>query len=245
MEDRPIDTPARLIDIHTHMIPSGDDGVQTVQQAVAFCREAARRGTRVLYGTPHVNPELPLSRKREAGIRDAYAEMVRRLDGALELRLGFELRPSRALLEEDPWRYRLDELEAVLVECPLPHTGESLAGAIELAEYIHDSGLRPILAHPERALSVIQRPQLAFELAERGWVLQITAGSMLGLHGVDAQRTAWPLLDATTAVVASDGHRPDRPPFLDTAYAAVTARLGCPRADALFRAHALRSRLTG
>jgi tyrosine-protein phosphatase YwqE len=74
--------------------------------------------------------------------------------------------------------------------------------------------------------------------------VQITAGSMLGLHGVDAQRTAWLLLDAPLAIVASDGHRPDRPPFLDTAHAAVSARLGRRRADALFQAHALLDRLS-
>lgn len=222
------------------MIPSGDDGVTTIDEALAFCHDAAQRGTAVLYATPHVNPELTLSREREVRLKNACAEMVERLDGALDFRLGFEVYPAKELLDEDPRRYRLDQLECILIECPLPHMGEpSLAGAILLAEHVQTFGLLPILAHPERTVAVIAQPHLALELAERGWVLQITAGSIVGLHGEAAQRTGWMLLESPRALVASDGHRPNRPPFLDAAYARVSARFGANRARDLFQAQIL------
>jgi len=230
----------RFVDIHTHLIPSGDDGVQTIGAAVDFCREASRRGTAILYATPHVNRELPLSPEREARVRAAHAAIAEQLDGEIDYRLGFELFPTEELLTEDPRRYQLDQLEAILVECPLPHQGApGLATAIALAEHIESASLLPVLAHPERTETVLAEPRIALDLAERGWLLQITATSLLGVHGRDVERTAWRLLDAPTAVVASDGHRSDRPPFLDVAYAAVAAELGHERADALFRGETL------
>ena len=54
-----------FVDVHSHVIPSGDDGVASVAEGLALCREAATRGTEVLYGTPHVWPGDGLSAARE------------------------------------------------------------------------------------------------------------------------------------------------------------------------------------
>ena len=45
----------------------------------------------------------------------------------LDLRLGWELTPTERLLDEDPRRYRLGDLPAVLMEVPFH-------GSLELAE---------------------------------------------------------------------------------------------------------------
>jgi protein-tyrosine phosphatase len=76
-----------FVDCHSHVVPSGDDGVGTVEEGLDLCAEAARRGTRLLFATPHVWPHLPLPPEREAEIRRAHAEVAARAD--LELRLGF------------------------------------------------------------------------------------------------------------------------------------------------------------
>ena len=77
---------------------------------IALCREAPRHGTRILFATPHVWPELPLTAEREEEIRAAY-ERIRPRRG-LELRLGFELTPAPRLLDEDPRRYVLEGTDA-------------------------------------------------------------------------------------------------------------------------------------
>lgn len=142
----------------------------------------------------------------------------------LDLRLGFELTPSPALLEEDPGRYRLGGLGAVLME--LPFRGD-LSTALALAENIERAGLTPIIAHPERAEAVLGSPACAHTLSERGWPLQVNATSLLGYHGRPEETLAWLLLEQGLAeVVASDGHRAERPPFLDQVFAIVRGRLG-------------------
>jgi protein-tyrosine phosphatase len=111
---------------------------------------------------------------------------------------------------------------------------------VALAELTAAAGLQPVIAHPERTEAVLDRPALANELAERGWLLQVNASSLLGRHGEDAADLGWDLLERGVAsIVASDGHRPTRPPHLDDAYALAVRRLGRDRALPLFDGTAL------
>jgi protein-tyrosine phosphatase len=224
-----------FVDCHSHVVPSGDDGAGGVGEGAALCREAARHGTRLLFATPHVWPHLTLTGAREAEIRSAF-ERVRAAAG-LELRLGWELTPAPPLLEEDPSRYRLEGTDAVLMEVPFLGPARLL---IALAELTTAAGLQPVIAHPERTEAVLDRPVLADELAERGWLLQVNASSLLGRHGEDAAGVGWDLLERGVAtIVASDGHRPTRPPHLHEAYELAARRLGADRALPLFDGTAL------
>ncbi|MDP8910547.1 MAG: hypothetical protein M3M94_00580 [Actinomycetota bacterium] len=223
-----------FVDCHSHVVPSGDDGVKSAGEGAALCREAARRGTGILFATPHVWPDLPLTARREEQIRAAVADI--RPQAGLELRLGFELTPSTALLDEDPRRYALEGLDAVLMEVPFVGRSEPL---FALAEHVESAGLRPIVAHPERAEAVLAEPELTDRLAEHGWLIQVNATSLLGRHGADPETLAWTLVEhGDASIVASDGHRPTRPPHLDAAYTAVFERIG-ERARALFDGSAL------
>jgi RNA polymerase sigma factor (sigma-70 family) len=105
-----------FVDCHSHVCPSGDDGAPSVQTGTWLCREAAKRGTRVLFATPHVWPELPLDEERERRVRATFAEL--RPQAGLELRLGFELSPHRRLLDDDARRYELGGTGRVLMEVP-------------------------------------------------------------------------------------------------------------------------------
>lgn len=223
-----------FVDCHSHVAPSGDDGVQTLAEGLELCELAEESGTEILYATPHVWPHLLLTDEREVAIRTAFHEL--RAWAPLELRLGFELTPTPPLLEEDPARYVLEGTDVVLMEVPFTGPADDL---IELAEHVEAAGLVPLVAHPERTEAVRARPPLASELAER-WPLQLNATSLLGRHGPEAAALAWDLVDAgEAAVVASDGHRLTRPARLDEAYELVGARVGEEAALELFDGSAL------
>ena len=226
--------PPAFVDCHSHVVPSGDDGAGSVGDGIALCREAARHGTAVLFATPHVWPHLVLTSGREAKVRDAFA-LVRE-SAVLDLRLGWELTPTRALLDEDPHRYVLEGTDLVLMEVPFTGPAEEL---VALAELTESAGLRPVIAHPERTEAVVDRPALADELGER-WLLQVNATSLLGRHGEDAADLGWDLLERDVAtIVGSDGHRPSRPPHLDDAYELAVRRFGEDRAAPWFDGSAL------
>ena len=222
----------RFVDCHSHVVPSGDDGAQTLEDGLALCDLAADSGTAILFATPHVWPHLLLSEERERRVRRAYERLARR--ARLELRLGFELTPTPPLLREDPARYALEGTGVVLVEMPFPGP---LSACVELAEHVERAGLTPLIAHPERTEPIREEPERAFELAER-WPMQLNATSLVGYHGREIQEIAWQLLDVA-AVVASDGHRLARPPRLDEAYELVRARMGEEAALPLFDGSAL------
>ncbi len=224
-----------FVDAHSHIVPSGDDGVQSVGEAAALCREAHRLGTRLLFCTPHVFPHLPLSAQREDRIRANLAQL--RPQAKLEVRLGFELTPAPELLDQDPRRYLLEGTDRVLMEVPFEGDADLL---FALAEYVQDEGLMPVIAHPERTESVQQRPALADELAERGWQVQVNASSLTNRHGPAAARIGWDLVErGRAALVASDGHRLGRPPFLDAAWQLAVERVGEEPARRLFDGSAL------
>jgi protein-tyrosine phosphatase len=224
-----------FVDCHSHMVPSGDDGVQTVGEGAAILQEAHRRGTRLLWCTPHVYPGLPLSQLRERQIRERVEQL--RVIAGLEVRLGFELMPAHELLEEDPLRYVLEGTDRVLVEVPFLGNAKLL---VAVAEHVENEGFVPVIAHPERTEAVRTRPALADELAERGWPLQVNATSLTGRHGPTEQRLGWELIERGIAtLVASDGHRQARPPFLDEAWRLAVQRIGAAAARPLFDGSAL------
>ena len=230
-----------LVDTHSHVVPSGDDGVRSVDEGVALVLEAAARGTAVQYATPHAMRQIPVTPARRRQVADAARAMRAQLGGRVVLRLGWELSAQSWFLDEDPRDFRLEGLDACLLELPLPHTHpDSLDLLVRCAEHIEQAGLVPLLGHPERCPLVIRRPAAARELSERGWLLQVNASSLIGDHGADPERTGWWLLDAGLAdIVGSDGHRAARPPFLDGALRAAERRLGSERARALFTGAAL------
>jgi protein-tyrosine phosphatase len=224
----------RFVDCHSHVVPSGDDGVSTLEEGLELCDLAADSGTALLFATPHVWPDLPLTADRERDVRRAFERL--RARARLDLRLGFELTPSPALLADDPERFALEGTRLVLMEVPFTGPADEL---FELAEHAERGGLTPLIAHPERAEAVRARPELAHELARR-WPVQVNATSIVGYHGRGPEELAWRLLGTgEVTVVASDGHRVARPARLDEAYELVRARLGEEAAVPLFDGSAL------
>jgi protein-tyrosine phosphatase len=223
-----------FVDCHSHVVPSGDDGAGSVEDGIALCRSAARHGTAVLFATPHVWPHYTLTEERERAVRKTYEQM--RTAAGLELRLGFELTPTRALLAQDPHRYALEGTDRVLLEVDFRGPADA---TFALAEHVERAGLRPVIAHPERTEAVLDDPSVADELAARGWTLQVNASSLTGRHGPAIEELGWSLVErGLVGVVASDGHRTTRPAHLDEAYRLARKRIG-ERALSLFDGSAL------
>ena len=221
--------PGWFVDLHSHVVPSGDDGAQSMDEGAELCRAAARHGTRTLFATPHVAAHVPPDEEREALVAERLRELRART--GVDLRLGWELTPIAELLDLDPRRYALEGLDVVLMEVPFTGSADLL---VALAEHTEAAGLTPLIAHPERTEAVLDRPALAAELAERGWPLQVNSSSLLGRHGPEREALGWQFVrDGLASVVASDGHRATRPARLDNAWELVRAELG-PGARRLF-----------
>ncbi|MGZ4313650.1 MAG: CpsB/CapC family capsule biosynthesis tyrosine phosphatase [Solirubrobacteraceae bacterium] len=230
-----------FVDTHSHMVPSGDDGVRSVEEGLELVLAAGRHGTAVLYATPHVMVRHPVTAARRRQVATARDEMRRALGGRVELRVGWEISPEAWFLETEPADLRMEGLDACLLELPLPHTRpSSLEMFVRCAEHIEGAGLVPIVGHPERCDLLVDDLRQVDGFRERGWLMQVNASSLTGRHGRASHAAGWRLVeDGRCDLVGSDGHRRERPPFLDEAFRAVSGRIGHERAMPLFDGTAL------
>lgn len=147
---------AGFVDIHAHVVPSGDDGAATVEEGIELCRVAFEAGTRVLFATPHAHaawdqfPRTPdrsdLYEQSFPLVRDAVREW------GLDLRRGWELYPTVVTDGVELEAYRLEGTRAMLVEFPgwWLEVDDAVALVAEAARVVERAGLVPVLAHPER-----------------------------------------------------------------------------------------------
>jgi protein-tyrosine phosphatase len=236
---------AGYVDVHSHVLPSGDDGARDVAEGLALCRQAAEQGTRLLFGTPHAHvagSPYPLTHARIERARESYAEMRDACaDFGLELRLGWEVAPGGVLVGEID-DYELEGTGAVLLECPGPwfEYADPVEAMREQFEQIRAAGLGVVLAHPERSIEIQRRPELVLPFVAEGALVCFNGDSFIGYHGPGPEHCAWRLLELGAGdLIASDAHRPRRPSRLHEAFDVVAARVGREGALALVDGSAL------
>ena len=121
----------------------------------------------------------------------------------------------------------------LLVEFPatrLPESAEAVFFELSLI------GVIPIIAHPERNLVFVERPEKLARLVSLGARAQITAGSLIGLFGRAAQQACDDFFSRSLVhIVASDAHSTRRrPPQLAEAREIVKKNWGTDAEARLF-----------
>jgi protein-tyrosine phosphatase len=162
-----------MIDIHTHLIPGVDDGSKSIEASVEVLKRFAQDGVTTVVCTPH----LEASRAHEAPFDqhdEIFAQLVAAAERPPELRRGWEIRldvPGADL--SDP-RLGLGGSTARLVEYArlgLPANSDK-----DLLR-IHESGLVPVVAHPERYWGCT--PELVARWRAAGAVIQMDVTAIL------------------------------------------------------------------
>jgi protein-tyrosine phosphatase len=236
---------AAYVDLHTHVVPSGDDGAASIDEGLTLCRQMAAEGTAVVYATPHAHPPdawYPITAERVELVRASYAEMKPACaEFGLDLRLGWELAATGVLVGELE-DYVLEGTRAILLEIPGPWFSfeDEIEVTREEAAKVRAAGFQVVFAHPERSVGIQRRPELLAELVEEGALVCFNADSFVGGHGEGCEQCGWRLLELGIGdFVASDAHRPGRPSRLGEAVEAIAARCGRARALALAEGSAL------
>ncbi len=228
-----------MIDLHCHILPGIDDGARDIVEAIAMAKIAAADGIRRIVASPHIDgAHVPGGNSENHHLSETLDAQVDFLNRCLEAEgvplgvvRGSEI--SAFLPPEACFQFTINRTAYLLVEFPSSHLP---VNARELVFSMIVSGLKPILAHPERNLSVIQDPERLRELAESGALIQITADSFLGEFGPECRACAHYLLkEKMVSFVASDAHgAAHRVPVLSRAFEAVKKGFGEAMATALF-----------
>ena len=171
-------------DIHNHLLPGVDDGFQHTADSLQAIKRMADAGCRDFVFTPHLNPDVYPDMDEPAHTL-AYQRLTAQIPSewgvttalAAEYMVvnGFEDRvsskademhtyPDGSILIEMSYFYRSPNLEQTLFE-------------------LNMAGLKPILAHPERYLYMLECLKDFDRLQDMGCRFQMNFMSLTGTYG--------------------------------------------------------------
>jgi protein-tyrosine phosphatase len=220
-----------MIDIHSHILPGVDDGARNVDEALDMLRMSVDTGVTVQVLTPHIH--FGRFENQKADLQQRFAVFQEQVDEAnikIGLQLGSEVRISSEIMQlvaQDaiPTLGVYNGKKTFLLEFPRI---EVPAGYENLVKWLIKKGYLPIIVHPERNQTFVRKPHKLQLLTDMGCPLQITASSLTGQFGDEAQQNAELLLqNGDVSAIASDCHNlKGRKPNLNEGVAAACALIG-------------------
>jgi protein-tyrosine phosphatase len=193
-------------DIHSHLLPSIDDGAQNMEDTLSLIRSLVEMGYKRLITTPHI-------------MSDVYQNNQTNILGQLALVRAALTKASVDVEISAAAEYFLDEAfltllgkerlltlfdNHVLVEMPFT---APLVGVFEHFFQIARRGYTVVLAHPERYTYYHQNYKIYSEIKETGVKLQLNLLSLTGYYGESTKKIAIKLLkDKLIDFIGTDTH---------------------------------------
>lgn len=220
-----------MYDLHCHILPGVDDGPPDWNAALEMARALVAEGVTHVAATPHGPGSAHSHRYDPTHLRGLVVQLREHLQRAkisLQVVLGTEIVFDVGLVHQLQHGQLLPygSSRAVLLESPSQIVATHLERAIFELQL---AGYRVVLAHPERTRAFQDNPNLLVPLVERGVLIQVTAGSLVGLHGERLRQIATQLVCHNLAhLLASDAHTATghRAPALQAAVAYATILVG-------------------
>ena len=217
-----------MIDIHSHILPSVDDGSLNDEQSLDMIREAVRQGVKTFVLTPHYRADYITKRETLQTAFDKFKEMVAAEGVGAKLYLGQEIYAFDGLVPalDSGKVLTMNGSKYVLVEFSLNRPMD----IPEIAYTLISHGYVPIIAHLERYKYADE--YIAHEIKEIGGLIQINAGSLC-CRGGYKRRASDLIKRGFVDFVASDVHY-NRENFMLKAYCKVAKKFGTATAEKLF-----------
>ena len=196
-----------MIDLHCHILPGIDDGAVDLSVSLDMARAFVADGVSVVACTPHILPGLYHNSGPQ--IRQATAQLQQILDRegiSLKLVAGADNHMVAEFVAQLQAGHLLALADSryVLVEPPhhvAPPRFEEFFFNLTVSGYV------PILTHPERLTWIKSHYEAVRRLVCGGVWMQITAGSLAGAFGRNAQYWGERMLDeGCVQILATDAH---------------------------------------
>ncbi len=194
-------------DMHSHLLPGIDDGLQKMEDTISFIKQLHTLGYQKLICTPHIfagvhpnSPETILPVLASVREKLQQLEIPVSIEAAAEYMIDHEF--EQAVQRGDQLLTFGDNY--ILIEMSY------MAASPYLQKVIFElklAGLQPILAHPERYSFYHPQFQQYQELKDRGCLFQINMLSLCGYYGKQVKNVAKKLLkNKMVEFVGTDMH---------------------------------------
>ena len=228
-----------MIDIHSHILPGLDDGAKDLTESLALLTMAQADGITHMVATPHIhlgrfNNDASHIYDDLANLKSAAsaANININLAVAAEVRLDVELM-TLVMSKKLPFIGCIKGANYVLLELPHSHVPQ---GFDKFINWLAKQNIKTIIPHPERNRDIQAKPFYIERLKQLGCEFQLTASSIEGEWGEQAQAISFDMLkNYLVSYVASDAHSVKRrPPILSRARQIVSDFIGEDKAHELF-----------
>ncbi|MEL6534704.1 MAG: CpsB/CapC family capsule biosynthesis tyrosine phosphatase [Bacteroidota bacterium] len=203
-------TPAHYsVDIHSHLLPGIDDGVETWEQSLTILRELSQLGFTKAVTTPHILAEFyPNSPDTILPLRDELRKHLEKEGIPIEIEAAAEYYVDESfmeLLESSEELLCFGDKKYVLFETGFLNEPRFLREAIF---QMKSKGYQPLMAHPERYTYFQENPALLNEYHELT-LFQVNVLSFMGYYSSRARSIVKQLAKANQITfLGSDLHKP-------------------------------------
>lgn len=195
---RKTNTPPPLIttDIHSHLIPGVDDGVTSFEDAITLIKKFADAGYEKIITTPHIMHDF--YNNSESDLTHIYNNLVLRIKKE-NIEINFGLAAEYYL--DDHLMSRInDKNENFLTfgDNYILFETSFMNMPFQLSEFIFKAksrGLKPVLAHPERYMYLMNDEKLLTELVNKEVLFQLNLNSLTGYYSKQVKKFAQKLID--------------------------------------------------
>ncbi len=183
-----------MIDIHSHIIASIDDGAKDLDYSLKMLKVAEESGTQKIIATPHYYvgkyEEKYSSVKKKV---DYLNKIAKENNINIEIFSGQEVLIHRKTVElyEKGYIGTINNASYMLVEFPMT-TWEDYY--MDVLYELKIRGINPIIAHPERYKFIHEDISNINKLIEEGYLFQINAGSLVGVFGKESEKISKELI---------------------------------------------------
>lgn len=191
-----------MIDFHSHIIYGVDDGSKDLNMSLEMIKNAEKEGTKYICATSHYMPEV------YEPDREDYFNKLKELQEKSNINIisGLELYmdPSLPKLYKNKKIWGINEGPYMLIEFPMRDVPKY---SMDIFYELTVLGIKPIIAHPERNIKLMNNRHIIEELIEEGYLLQLNINSLLGKHGQTEKAFGEELVKKNMIhLLGSDGH---------------------------------------
>jgi len=199
----------RFIDIHSHIIWGADDGAGSSSEAIAMLKKDRDEGAYAVFATPHYGKKSCFTPRADGVMRNfAHLQELAALEvPEVTLYLGTEWyctwELARSVRRNEA--FRMNGTSYVLAE----FYDEPAERITEDVLTLKEAGFLPILAHPERYVSLQDEKnyEVLRNLADAGILLQVNAYDLeLNLSLKTKELARWLARERLVSFIGSDMH---------------------------------------